>query len=102
MAVNVEQHQAFERGIGKLKDYCDQIQNGEANYNPSKILHITREFGGPFVHHLHDEIDTLAPKTMATIFPKVEEYRAVYDEMLKWTISRAPKAKILPWVIAAL
>ena len=98
MAVNVKQHLAFENGIENLKDYCVKVQSGQEAYDPNKVLQVTRGFGDAFVSHLHDEIDTLAPKTMALIYPKVEDYRAIYDKMLGWAISRAPKAKMLPWV----
>jgi len=98
MAVNMEQHLAFEKGIENLNDYCVKVQGGQEAYDPNKVLQVTRGFGEAFVSHLHDEIDTLAPEHMALIYPKAEDYQAIYDKMLKWAISGVPKAKMLPWV----
>ena len=98
MTANVEQHHAFEKGLEELKHYCEAIQSGKKSYDPFRILQMLRSFAGPFSQHMHDEIDTLSPKQMANIFPNADDYRAVCDNMLKWSIARSPKTKILPWV----
>jgi hypothetical protein len=98
MTTNVEQHQAFEKGLEELKHYCEAIQSGEKTYDPTRVLQLLRGFAGPFSQHMRDEIETLSPKQMAKIFPNSEDYRVVCDNMLKWSIARAPKTKILPWV----
>jgi hypothetical protein len=98
MTANVEQHQAFEKGLEELKQYCEAIQAGEKTYDPGRVLQMLRAFAGPFSQHMRDEIETLSPEKTAKIFPSSEDYRIVCDNMIKWSRARAPKTKILPWV----
>ena len=57
MERNVEQHQAFNAGAEKFKDYTYSAT--PANYDGEKLKSIIDDFGPALTAHLSDEIQTL-------------------------------------------
>jgi len=57
MEKNVEQHQAFEEGLGLFEKYVKGTKSEE--YNGRTFRHIIDSFGSVLVQHLHDEIPSL-------------------------------------------
>jgi hypothetical protein len=56
------------------------------------------QFGGVFVLHLREEIDTLEPAKLEKIFPDVKVLMDAHFTMMKWNISTSNKLTTLPWV----
>lgn len=98
MTDNVEQHEMFQPGLDALKEYCVQVQQSQSTYDGAKLITMVEAFAEAFVHHLHEEIDTLAPKKLRSIFPHKEDLEKTHNAMMRWIVSNAPKTMGLPWV----
>jgi hypothetical protein len=102
MVENVEQHEAFQQGLESLRKYALEVQKFPTVYDERKVVTLVEAFGDDFVHHLHDEIPSLSPEKMRTIFPDQKDYEKTLNAMMRWTVSNANKVKGLPWVMAVL
>ena len=98
MVDNEEQHQLFQPGLETLKEYCIQVQKSPSTYDGAKVVEMVESFSAAFVRHLHEEIDTLAPEKLRSIFPDKTDLEKTHNAMMRWIISNAPKTKMLPWV----
>ena len=98
MMENEEQHRQFQDGLDKLKKYAEEVYSHPETYDGKKIGSLIDEFGDPFVRHLHDEIPTLAPEKLRSIFPDERDLKENDSAMMKWTIKSSNKLTILPWV----
>jgi len=102
MVDNVEQHHLFQQGLETLKEYCIEVQQSPSTYHGTKVVEMVEAFAAPFVRHLHDEIDTLAPQKLRSIFPDKTDLKKTHNTMIRWIVSNAPKTKMLPWVSYSL
>jgi hypothetical protein len=98
MVENVEQHQVFQNGLETLRDYSAQMRKTPSVYEANKIVIMIRSFGHSFCLHLHEEIDTLTPHKLRTVFPDQRDLKKTHIEMIRWKISHATKTTMLPWV----
>ncbi|MBE3047596.1 hemerythrin domain-containing protein [Candidatus Bathyarchaeota archaeon] len=59
MEVNVEQHEAFQSGLGALEGYAAGCAAGKETYDGRKVVEIIDGFGAVLAEHLADEIPTI-------------------------------------------
>lgn len=99
MVENVEQHQAFQKGLEAMTEYSNQVEKDASIYDGEKLVTMIETFGDAFCLHLHDEIPTLAPEKLLAIFPDPKDLKTVIKDMVQYTIAHATKITALPWVI---
>jgi hypothetical protein len=102
MVENVEQHKMFQQGLEALREYCLRVQKSPTMYDGNKVVTMVGAFGDDFVHHLHEEIDTLSPEKLRNIFPRAKDLEKTHNAMVRWIISNANKVNSLPWVYSLL
>ena len=98
MVDNEEQHQQFQPGLETLNEYCIQVQVSPSKYDGAKVVGMVEAFAAAFIRHLYEEIDTLAPEKLRSIFPNKRDLEKTHNAMIRWIISNAPKTNMLPWV----
>ncbi|KAK0649644.1 hypothetical protein B0T16DRAFT_135241 [Cercophora newfieldiana] len=59
MDVNVQQHQAFEKGVKEFREYVEGVSSGKERYDGERVVSMIDVFGGLLVKHLTEEIGTL-------------------------------------------
>ena len=79
MECNVEQHQAFDAGLGKYNQYVQDCLKGTKKYNGSELVAIIDEFGPILVTHLTEEIPTIL--SLAKYGDKMKDFEKVFLEM---------------------
>lgn len=100
MEENVEQHKMFTDGLHTMETYFAQVKKNPSTYDGDKVTAMIDQFGGVFVLHLREEIDTLEPKKLEKIFPDVKVLMDAHFTMMKWNISSSNKLTTLPWVVS--
>lgn len=98
----MEQHEMFQDGLHTLKEYCGRIEKSPSKYDGNQVTIMIDSFASAFVHHLHEEIDTLSPEKLRAIFPNQDDLKKIHTDMIKWKIANSSKMKILPWVILTI
>lgn len=79
MNANVEQHHAFEPGLGKMIEFAKDVQEGRKMFEGDVLKEIIDGFAPVLTEHLHDEIDTLLKLEP---YPE-QELRKIYDDVVK-------------------
>jgi len=102
MVENVEQHRMFTDGLATMEEYFGKVKKDPSIYNGDEVTSMIDQFGGVFVLHLREEIDTLEPAKLEKIFPDVKVLMDAHFTMMKWNISTSNKLTTLPWVISLL
>ncbi|KAL9107469.1 MAG: hypothetical protein Q9227_007666 [Pyrenula ochraceoflavens] len=60
MQDNVDQHDAFQKGLEECVDWVEQCEkNGGKGYDGKKMKSMIDNFGPPLERHMHEEIDSL-------------------------------------------
>ena len=98
MTQNEEQHKLFMPGCTAMETYFKQVLQTPEIYDGKKVKKMVETFGPVFTAHLTQEIDTLTPQNLATIFPEEKDLEKNFKEMLDWIVSTSSKTTTMPWV----
>lgn len=100
MATNLEQHHSFHDGLGAIEQYFKEVQIDSKKYSSEKILGMINHMGPIFIKHLNDEIATLDPEKLRTIFNDPKEAKEINDRLVKWIVANANPTTQVPFVFS--
>ena len=98
MTTNIEQHHSFHNGLDSIEQYFKEVQADTKKYSPEKLLGIITQLGPIFIKHLNDEIATLDPENLKTIFNDPNEAKEINDRLVKWIVANANPTTQVPFV----
>jgi hypothetical protein len=101
MQQNLDQHQQFLQGVSELETYFKQIKQTPEAYNPENVRSMIEKFGPVFVQHLTEEIPSIAPEILESIFPDKKDLLKIRLDGRNWVLAHIDKKKILPWVLSS-
>ena len=98
MATNLEQHHSFHDGLEAIEQYFKEVQSDPDKYSGEKVLGMISQLGPIFIKHLNDEIATLDPDKLKTIFNDPKEAKVINDRLVKWIVANADPFTQVPFV----
>ncbi|KAJ4360498.1 uncharacterized protein N0V89_001063 [Didymosphaeria variabile] len=96
-----KEHESFLAGLARFNEYLTTL--GEPyDFDGKELLKIMDSFQGPFNHHFHHEIETIASFSFLPEAKKAEEAAAIFKAWGKKTVTKAGTTDVVPFFLLNL